>query len=252
MELDLLRHIGRRVGNSTRRVNSGSPLFIGPYTYWVAAGLTFGEVDLSSCGLVSALMACQDEMRLTVPTPIPSTMVTPMLRFLCVIVMVICSNLAKGAPADVALPSIVAIDSESRGAPIVRPQRVRRPFRSSSYPATRVGFCMGLDPACLGAGVHLDFTGESVGFKVSVGYYALASTLRVYDEATRLYLHGEAMIMLFGLGLGGGIGWDIPLGQTQSVVLQPQIGVMTILGPFDGFVGAFPSGSISVNWGTPR
>ena len=133
-----------------------------------------------------------------------------------------------------------------------RRKGARRYTTSSSYPATRVGFCAGLDPSCLGIGMHLDFTGESVGFKVGVGYYALTSTLRVYDEATRLYLHGEAMIMAFGLGLGGGIGWDIPLGQDQSVVLQPQIGVMTILGPFGGFVGALPSGSISVNWGTPR
>jgi hypothetical protein len=133
-----------------------------------------------------------------------------------------------------------------------RRKGARRYTTSSSYPATRVGFCAGLDPSCLAVGVHLDFTGESVGFKVGVGFFALTSALRVYDEATRLYLHGEATIMLFALGVGGGIGWDIPLGKAQSVVLQPQIGVQTYIGPFGMGSMTGPSGSISVNWGTPR
>jgi len=76
--------------------------------------------------------------------------------------------------------------------------------------------------------VHVDFTGESVGYKVGVGAYALTSTLRMYDEATRLYIHGEAtFILVFGFGFGGGIGWDIPLGKAQSVIIQPQICVQT-------------------------
>jgi hypothetical protein len=143
-----------------------------------------------------------------------------------------------------------AIDVESVGTSSFGSQRARHPFRTDSYPATRVGFCVGFEPACLGAGLHLDFTGESVGFKVGVGYYALTTSLRFYGEDTRLYVHGEALLMLFAFGFGGGIGWDIPLGKSQSLVLQPQVGVLTIGGL--GGSAVLPSGSLSVNWGRPR
>ena len=139
------------------------------------------------------------------------------------------------------------------GTPTVRSQyrRARSSYSSSSYPATRVGICLGDDPACLGVGLHLDFTGERVGFKVGFSDLALTSSLRVYAEDTRLYLHGEAFIIPFTLGFGGGIGWDIPMDNAQRLVLQPQIGVQTMRSPmFNPEV--LPSGSISVNWGTPR
>ena len=176
-----------------------------------------------------------------------------MLRALSTMFMLFCSNLASGAPSGAPVPSIVASELESGGTSFAGSQRARRPFKSASYPATRVGFCVGAEPACMGAGLHVDFTGESVGFKVGVGFLALNTSLRVYDEGTRLYVHGEALVMLFAYGFGGGIGWDIPLGKSQSLVLQPQIGVQAIYGFGElNHPEVLPSGSISVNWGTPR
>ena len=101
--------------------------------------------------------------------------------------------------------------------------------------------------------MQLDFTGENLGFKVGIGFLTLTSALRVYGKDTRLYLQAEAAAAILVIpGVGGGIGWDIPLGKNQKVVVQPQIGVQTYIGPFGMGSMTGPSGSISVNWGTPR
>lgn len=100
--------------------------------------------------------------------------------------------------------------------------------------------------------MQLDFTGENLGFKVGIGFLTLTSALRVYGKDTRLYLQAEAAAaMLVTPGVGGGIGWDIPLGKNQKVVVQPQMGVQAYKIKFIQDM-LHASGSVSVNWGAPR
>ena len=127
-----------------------------------------------------------------------------------------------------------------RGASTFRPRPKRTWYSSSlpSFPETRIGFCVGLDPACILGGAHVDFTGETWGFKLGVSGFPvlpfLSASFRVYsgreyDEATGPYLHAGVS---YGVGItyGGGIGWDIGLGQDEYVHLQPQLGFLMVTG----------------------
>lgn len=117
-----------------------------------------------------------------------------------------------------------------------RPKRGSSSSRSSSFPETRLGVCVGLDPACVLGGIHVDFTGERWGLKLGVSgipvFPVLSSSFRAYGEraygeATGPYLHAGVS---YGLAIlyGGGIGWDIGLGGEQNVVLQPQLGFFMV------------------------
>jgi hypothetical protein len=119
-----------------------------------------------------------------------------------------------------------------------RPKRTLYSSSLSSFPETRLGVCVGLDPACILGGVHVDFTGETWGLKLGVSGFPvfpfLSSSLRVYGEreynsATGPYLH---VGVSYGVAItyGGGIGWDIGLGRDENVHLQPQLGFLMVTG----------------------
>ena len=101
------------------------------------------------------------------------------------------------------------------GTSTVRSQhrRARSSFNSFSFPETRLGVCVGLDTACILGGIHVDFTGEVLGFKIGASGFPVLpffnASLRTYGnratgETTAPYLYAG---VAYGLAItyGGGI-----------------------------------------------